>query len=135
MTLKIFSIQVSGIKCTNCAGKIKKALSSSIPEIVKVTVNVIQEKVYVTLDNDLLLIRINTALNEIGFPPLGDAVLVAGGADTERSLHFEFKRITSDSSTSIIERVSALPGVNKCLKNGQNMGVGLQELDTSTSGA
>lgn len=63
MTLKIFAIQVSGIKCTNCAGKIKKALASSVPEIAKVTVNVIQEKVYVTLDNDLLLIRINQCLN------------------------------------------------------------------------
>lgn len=31
MALKVFTIQVSGIKCTNCAGKIKKALASSIP--------------------------------------------------------------------------------------------------------
>lgn len=42
MTLKVFAIQVSGIMCTNCAGKITNALKSTVPEIVKVTVNVIQ---------------------------------------------------------------------------------------------
>jgi copper chaperone CopZ len=133
MTLKIFSIQVSGIKCTNCAGKIKKALSS-IPEIVKVTVNVIQEKVYVALDNDLILIRINNCLSEIGFPVLGDAVLVAGGTDAERSLHFKFNSIAAEAESTIISRVSALPGVNKCLKIAQNMAVSPQEFEISSVG-
>lgn len=53
-----------------------------MPDIVKVSVNVIQERVYVTLSNDLLLIDINACLKSINFTPLGDPVLVAGGTDT-----------------------------------------------------
>lgn len=40
---KVYSIQVSGIKCTNCAGKIKKGLGENLndPE-AKIAVNIIQ---------------------------------------------------------------------------------------------
>jgi copper chaperone CopZ len=51
MTLKVFSIQVSGIKCTNCAGKIKKAINTNVQQVKKVTVNVMQERVYATIDD------------------------------------------------------------------------------------
>lgn len=51
MSLKLYYIQVEGIKCTNCAAKIKNALVADLPELTKVTVNVIQERVYVTLQN------------------------------------------------------------------------------------
>jgi copper chaperone CopZ len=116
MTLKIYTIQVSGIKCTNCAGKIKKALGERVPEITKVTVNVIQEKVYITLDNDLLLLKIIECLKDIGFPPLGDAVLVAGGQDAERSVHFIFDLPSEEVIGIIMAKVTGLPGVNKCTK-------------------
>jgi copper chaperone CopZ len=47
---KVFSIQVSGIRCTNCAAKIKKALSERLPEPnVKIAVNIMQEKISLTV--------------------------------------------------------------------------------------
>ena len=50
---KVFSIQVSGIRCTNCAGKIKKALTEGLSEAdVKISVNIMQEKVSLTLFKD-----------------------------------------------------------------------------------
>lgn len=64
------------------------------------------------------MIRINQCLNEIGFPPLGDAVLVAGGAETDRSLHFVFPRLPNEDETRIIDKIGSLAGVNKCLRNG-----------------
>lgn len=40
---KIYSIKVSGIKCTNCAGKIKNALDQLLDQqFTKVTVNIMQ---------------------------------------------------------------------------------------------
>jgi len=40
---KIYSIKVSGIKCTNCAGKIKTALDQLLEEqFTKVSVNIMQ---------------------------------------------------------------------------------------------
>lgn len=116
MTLKIYSIQVSGIKCTNCAGKIKTAIGEKVPETVKVTVNVIQEKVYVTLDNDLLLLRIHDCLKDIGFPALGEAVLVAGGQDAERTIHFIFRNPTEEVLERVTAKVGSLAGVTKSSK-------------------
>ena len=50
---KVFSLQVSGIKCTACAGKIKKALGEGLSESqAKVVVNIMQEKVSVTVFKD-----------------------------------------------------------------------------------
>ena len=50
---KQFSIQVRGIKCTNCAGKIKKALSEGLSEPeAKISVNIMQEKVSLTIFKD-----------------------------------------------------------------------------------
>lgn len=40
---KVFSLQVSGIKCTNCAGKIQKGLSEGLTERdAKISVNIMQ---------------------------------------------------------------------------------------------
>ena len=51
MVAKVYSIQVQNIKCTNCAAKIENGLPSALaPEKVKVSVNVMQEKVNLTLE-------------------------------------------------------------------------------------
>ena len=50
---KVYSVQVSGIRCTSCAGKIKKALTERLSEPqVKVTINIMQEKVSITVFKD-----------------------------------------------------------------------------------
>lgn len=50
---KVYSFQVSGIRCTNCAAKIKNALHEKLPEPgVKVAVNIIQEKISLTIFKD-----------------------------------------------------------------------------------
>ena len=50
---RVFSLQVSGIKCTVCANKIKKALTEELSEHqAKITVNIMQEKVSVTVFKD-----------------------------------------------------------------------------------
>lgn len=47
---RVFSIQVSGIRCTNCAAKIKKALTERLSEAdAKIGVNIMQEKVSITV--------------------------------------------------------------------------------------
>lgn len=52
-TPRVHSIQVSGIRCTNCAGKIKKALTEGLSESgAKVGVNIMQEKINLTVFND-----------------------------------------------------------------------------------
>lgn len=46
---KVYSIKVSGIKCTNCAGKIKTALDQLLEEDhTKVSVNIMQETVTIS---------------------------------------------------------------------------------------
>lgn len=87
MSLKLYYIQVEGIRCTNCAGKIKNALTNDFPELEKVTVNVIQERVYITLQNELTLQRIKETLLNINFTPIGDPILVDGGESSERRIH------------------------------------------------
>ena len=52
-TPQVHSIQVSGIRCTNCAGKIKKALTEGLSESgAKIGVNIMQEKVSLTVFNE-----------------------------------------------------------------------------------
>jgi copper chaperone CopZ len=47
---RVFSIQVSGIRCTNCAAKIKKALTERLTEPdAKIGVNIMQEKISLTV--------------------------------------------------------------------------------------
>ena len=53
---KVYSIQVSGIRCTNCAGKIKKGLGEGLNDPdAKISVNIIQEKVSLTTFKDTAL--------------------------------------------------------------------------------
>jgi len=77
---KVFSIQVSGIKCTNCAGKIKKGLGEGLndPE-TKIAVNIIQEKVSLTVFKDSMVQKAVEILIQIGFPPIGEPVPISGG--------------------------------------------------------
>ena len=51
--VKVYAIQVAGISCTNCANNIKVILTQKIEETtMKVNVNVMQEKVYITTNKD-----------------------------------------------------------------------------------
>lgn len=51
---KVYSIQVSGIRCTNCAAKIKNGLLEGLAEPgVKVAVNIIQEKISLTVFKEI----------------------------------------------------------------------------------
>ena len=71
-TPKVYSIQVSGIRCTNCAGKIKKGLGKGLGDSdAKVSVNIIQEKVSLTAFKENSLHQAVKILIDIGFPPVG----------------------------------------------------------------
>lgn len=49
MVVKAYSIQVSGIRCTNCAAKIEKSIKETLNgEVIKVWVNIHKEKVFLT---------------------------------------------------------------------------------------
>ncbi len=51
--VKVYAIQVAGISCTNCANNIKAVLTQKIEETtMKVNVNVMQEKVYITTNKE-----------------------------------------------------------------------------------
>jgi copper chaperone CopZ len=98
---KVFSIQVSGIKCTNCAGKIKKGLGEGLndPE-AKVAVNIIQEKVSLTVFKDSTVQKAIEILIQIGFPPIGEPVPISGGDDTQRVIAF---LINNKESVKVLE--------------------------------
>jgi hypothetical protein len=77
---KVYSIQVSGIRCTNCSGKIKKALTEGLTEPdAKIAVNIMQEKVCLTIFKDHSLQEAVRILTEIGFKPIGEPVSLSGG--------------------------------------------------------
>ena len=84
---KVFSVQVSGIRCTNCAGKIKKALAERLPE-AKVAVNIMQEKISLTVFKDHAIIEAQDILRDIGFPVIGEPVALSGGEENQRSIAF-----------------------------------------------
>lgn len=51
--LKLYAIQVSGISCAGCAGSITKVLTDNLVEKqLKITVNIMQEKIYLTVGED-----------------------------------------------------------------------------------
>lgn len=43
---------------------------------------------------------------------------MAGGTDTDRSLHFIFQNLPNEDQVSIIGKIGSLAGVNKCLRDG-----------------
>lgn len=75
---KVYSIQVSGIKCTNCAGKIKSCLDDFLKdEKSKISVNILQEIVTIsTLSTKDLMPSVLQKLTELGFPAIKDPILL-----------------------------------------------------------
>jgi copper chaperone CopZ len=67
-----YSIQVSGIRCVNCASKIKKGLTEGLAEPeAKIVVNIMQEKINLTVFKEQSVETAMRILKEIGFPPIG----------------------------------------------------------------
>lgn len=86
---KVFSIQVSGIRCTNCSGKIKTALTERLPEPdAKIAVNIMQEKVNLTVFKEQTIIEAIVILKDIGFPPVGEPIPISGGESNHRNIAF-----------------------------------------------
>lgn len=86
---RVYSIQVSGIRCTNCAGKIKKALTDGLSEAgAKIGVNIMQEKVSLTVFKEQSAHDAVQILKDIGFPPIGEPVAIAGGDESHRTIAF-----------------------------------------------
>ncbi len=83
----MFSVQVSGIRCTNCAGKIKKALAERLPE-AKVAINIMQEKISLTVFKEHAILEAQDILKEIGYPPIGEPVALSGGEENHRTIAF-----------------------------------------------
>lgn len=67
---KVYSLKVSGIKCTNCAGKIKTGLDQLLQqEHSKVSVNIMQETVTISTSSPKDLITlVMSKLEQIGYP-------------------------------------------------------------------
>ena len=50
---RIYSVKVSGIKCTNCAGKIKNGLDQHLEgQGCKISVNIMQETVTLSVKSE-----------------------------------------------------------------------------------
>lgn len=76
---KVYSIQVSGIRCTNCAAKIKNGLLERLDEPgAKVGVNIIQEKISLTIFKETSAQKALEILTDIGFPAIGEPVPISG---------------------------------------------------------
>ena len=56
---KVYSLQVSGISCTNCAANIIKILNQGLNDPdTKVTVNVLNEKITLTVLKDEIIDKV-----------------------------------------------------------------------------
>ena len=67
--------------------QIKKALAERLPE-AKVAVNIMQEKISLTVFKDHAIIEAQDILRDIGFPVIGEPVALSGGEENQRSIAF-----------------------------------------------
>ena len=106
--LSVYSIQVSGIRCTNCAAKITTNLTSN-QSIRKVNVNVIHEKVIVYIDSQSVLTAVLDSLNGLGFTVMGNPVLLSTNDKNERTLILESK----ENIEGVVKPIPGILGVNR----------------------
>lgn len=110
---RVFSIQVSGIRCTNCAGKIKKALTEGLSEPgAKIGVNIMQEKVSLTIFKEQSAHDAVQILKDIGFPPIGEPVAVSGGDESHRNIAFIVHN--SEQTKTLEHDLANLLGTIRC---------------------
>lgn len=110
---RVYSIQVSGIRCTNCAGKIKKALGEGLSEPdAKIGVNIMQEKISLTVFKERSAYDAVQILKDIGFPPIGEPVAVSGGDESQRTIAFMVHQ--SDSTKTLEADLTNMLGVVRC---------------------
>lgn len=109
---KVYSIQVSGIRCTNCAAKIKNGLTEGLAEPgVKVAVNIIQEKISLTIFKDSSAQAALEILKKIGFPAIGEPVPISGNEENHRTIAFLVHE--NELSKVLADRLSSTLGVLK----------------------
>ena len=79
---RVYSLQVSGISCINCATNIKKILSGSLtdPE-VGISINIMSEKVTITTLKEENVDEVMNILKTTKYLPIGQALLISGNSD------------------------------------------------------
>ena len=114
---KIYSIKVSGIKCTNCAGKITKALNELLEgQEAKTTVNIMQETVTISTRNQNDFIpSVLQKLEAVGYPAIKEPLLLESGSANERQLTFKvIQNYETDKIEGIIkEQLMGITTVNR----------------------
>ncbi len=69
------SLQVDGMTCASCVGRVEKALSK-VPGVDAASVNLASETARVSFDGQLKLDDLADALNEAGYPPVTNEVIL-----------------------------------------------------------
>ena len=77
----MYSLQVSSISCINCAANIKAILNNGLMDpSVKVNVNVMNEKVTLTVFKDEVVNKAIEILKATKYQPVGSPLLISGNS-------------------------------------------------------
>jgi copper chaperone CopZ len=91
---KVYAIQLSGISCTNCVAAIKKILTEQLHDSsAKISVNVMSEKVTLTVYNDATVGRAIDILKGTKFLPVAEPLLISGNTENHRSIGFLIPKV------------------------------------------
>lgn len=88
----VYSLQLSKINCTNCEAKIKDNLAKEIKSgLIKVSVNILQEKVNLVVTNEKVITQCIELLDKIGYKSVGDPLQVKSGNSSSRIVSFVYQ--------------------------------------------
>jgi copper chaperone CopZ len=110
---RTYSIQVSGIRCVNCAAKIRKVLSEGLSEPdAKIAVNIMQEKISLTVFKEQSADDALRLLTAAGFPPIGSPVPLTAADDSLRTIAFLVR--PSEDAKALAAALGGQLGVVRC---------------------
>lgn len=106
----MYTLQLSKINCTNCEAKIKDNLGKEVKSgLLKVSVNILQERVNLVVQDLKTLQHCIEVLDKIGYKLIGDPVQVKTGDSSTRIVSFSYK--ISAASEEIEKIMRSLPGI------------------------
>lgn len=85
----VYTLQLAGINCTNCEAKIKDKLTKEVKNgLIKISVNVLQEKVNLVMNSEKILAECISILTGMGYKIVGEPLLLKSGDSSIRTVSF-----------------------------------------------
>ncbi|PJO68351.1 heavy metal translocating P-type ATPase, partial [Burkholderia thailandensis] len=122
-TTKTFELDIGGMTCASCAGRVEKALSQ-VPGVARATVNLATEKATVEADAHVDAARLVDAVRQAGYraSPVSDpssaCAPLSETASTHATLELDIGGMTCASCAGRVEKaLSQVPGVARAAVN------------------